>query len=322
MLKRRGLFWDELFLSGAYKSFSAELKDDAFSFAFRDVCDSLPEKDPMKAFFLDYRMGCFSFNNLRRFYFCGSEMDVFDMVADGDGNPMELLEVFSHITASGEDDIIPFTASLERFNSFVKYLKTHKREDVVEVFTIRKEVSLKRDNTTMKQGDSIIVAGKDGNEVVGTLEKLSPKTVYVKITNPLTCISGQTLQEGCLAVKIDDEWIATEAGEVAAKALLCELYSELMIMVNNPSCVGDFITKYQEKRDIIIENLKTLTVRELEVYLNLRNELDELLWKMRAEAFSEIKRVNMNESFLKAFSDKFLDGSFLINKEIPSAAAF
>lgn len=322
MRKKRGLFWDEFFDSVAYNSSPTELKDEALCFAFRDVCESLPDTDPMKAFFLDYRMGCFSFNEPGRFYYCNCEEDVFDMVADGDGNPMELLEVFSHITASGEDDIIPFTANLERFNSFVKYLKTHKREDVVEVFTIRKEVSLKRDNTTMKQGDSIIVAGKDGNEVVGTLEKLSPQTVYVRITDPLVCITGQTLQEGCLAEKNDNEWIATEAGEVVAKTLLLELYKELDYLVNNQPCVKDFIRNYQDARDSIIAKLKTLTVRELDHYLNLRNELDDLLWRMRAEAFPVIKRVNMNEHFLKAFSDKFLDMSFVINKEIPSAAAF
>lgn len=322
MLKRRGLYWDEFFLSGTYNRLSAELKDEALCYAFRDACDSLPDIDPMKAFFLDYRMGCFGFNNLRRFYFCGGEKDVFDMVVDGDENPMELLDVFSHITACGEDDIIPFTASLERFNRFVKYLKTHKREDVVEVYLKRIEVSSNSNSTTMKQGDSIIIAGQYGNEVVGTLEKLSPKTVYVKITNPLICISGQTLQDGCLAVKIDDEWIATEAGEVVAKTLLCELYRELMDIVDSSSEVGEFITRYQWKRDAILERLKTLTVRELEVYLNLRNELDELLWKMKLEAFPNIKRVNMNERFLKAYSDKYLDGVFVINTEISSAATF
>ena len=322
MLKRRGLYWDEFFLSGTYNRLSAELKDEALCYAFRDVCDSLPEKDPMKAFYLDSRMGCFSFNVPSRFYLCECEGDVFDMVAEGDGNPMELLETFSHVVAKGEDDIIPFTASLERFNRFVTYLKTHKKEDVVEVFTIREEVSSKNKGTTMKQGDSVIIARKDGNEVVGFLEKLSPQTIYVRITDPLVCITGQTLQEGCFAIKINNEWIATEAGEMVAETLLLELYNELDYLAHNLPRVKDFISKYQTTRDSIIAKLKTLTVRELDHYLNLRNELDDLLWRMRAEAFSEIKRVNMNEHFLKAFSDKFLYGSFLINKEIPSAAAF
>ena len=329
--KRRGLYWDDFFLSGAHHNLTEETRGDVFSYSIIDACENLQDSDPMKAFFLDHRLDCFDFymnspthwrnhteriseeDILCRFYFCHCEEDVFDMVVDGAGSPMALFETFAQVTAKDEGDIIPYTASLPRLNRFLNYLKTHGREDIVGFLTFNKKSIT---TTDMKEGDSIVVIGKDGKKVTGIIRVLTRFAVEIKVMEPLECSAHQSFHEHCLAVKVADDWLATETGEEVAKTLLCELYRELISLVDNPSGVGAFISNYQTTRDAMIARLKTLTTRQLDEYLQIRNDLDELLWKMRAEAFPEIKTIHMNECFLKAYSDKYLDGSFILNTEI------
>lgn len=153
--KRRGLQWEDFFLSGKHHKLSKTEWEDLTYQAFWDAYYSCVDSDPMKPFFMDFQMSCFYFIELNhcilghwrnhsgsittrdtvcRFFFCETETDVFDLVLDCAKDPHAIEEVFLEVTKKDPLDVIPFTASQERLNRFISYFKTNYRPDAYELF--------------------------------------------------------------------------------------------------------------------------------------------------------------------------------------------
>lgn len=153
--KRRGLQWEDFFLSGRHHTISNKEWEEVTYRAFWDAYFNCTDSDPMKPFIIDFQMSCFYYieldhlilkhwrnhsgsittrDTICRFYFCESETEFFDLVLDCLKDPHAIEEVFAEVTKKDPLDVIPFTASLERLDRFSSYLETNYRPDVNELF--------------------------------------------------------------------------------------------------------------------------------------------------------------------------------------------
>lgn len=162
----------------------------------------------------------------------------------------------------------------------------------------------------MKKNDIISVL-VEGKEVRGMITFLVPHGIVVKLLKPMALLIGRPLPKSrqvhnTWAIKGDDGYVATPEGEDIAKKLLVKLYCQLEMLINNRVAVEAFIANYIVKRDELLGILKSLTTRELKKFVEVKDELDYLLFEMQRRYFPEIKDIEMDELFLDKYSEIYL----------------
>lgn len=259
--KRRGLLWDEFFLTGKHHKVSNKEWEDVTYHMFWDAYYACADSDPMKPFFIDYQMSCFYYieldhlilshwrnhsgsittrDTICRFYFCETETDFFDLVLDCLKDPREIEEVFAEVTKKDPLDVIPFTASLERLNRFTSYYK---------------KIIIQNNPITMKRLDTFsnII---DGKEVKGRISFLHPKGISVSIDRPFKCTCGSSITkeqmlEHPLAMKKNGEYVTTSAGTRFLLKLHRVLYKEARYLVDHKEKVQEMIEAIISKQEPI-----------------------------------------------------------------------
>ena len=165
----------------------------------------------------------------------------------------------------------------------------------------------------LKQGDllSVIV---DGYPVNGRVEVLTRKAICVSLDSPFECFAERHSNEGALADKIDGAFVANEVGVKTARELLGALYEQSEYLAEHKKEMGVFINEYLSRKEHKQDILRSLTMKDLQKYKETKEELDSLLPNMREHYLPLITELELDETFLRNYSEKVLGHSFEIDR--------
>ena len=161
----------------------------------------------------------------------------------------------------------------------------------------------------LKQGDvlSVIV---DGFPVNGRVEVLTRKAICVSLDSPIECFAERHSDEGAFADKEEGTFVANAEGVKTAREMLGALYKQAEYLVEHIKDMGLFINEYLARKELLQENLRSLTMKELQQYKERKEELDLLLPTMREHYLPLITDLEFDEAFLKNYSEKVMGLSF------------
>lgn len=161
----------------------------------------------------------------------------------------------------------------------------------------------------LKQGDllSVIV---DGYPVNGRVEVLTRKAICVSLDSPIECFAERHSDEGAFANKEEGTFVANAEGVKTAREMLRALYEQAEYLVEHINDMGLFINEYLARKEYLLDNLRCLTMKELQKYKETKEELDQLLPTMREHYLPLITDLEFDESFLKYYSEKVMGLSF------------
>lgn len=161
----------------------------------------------------------------------------------------------------------------------------------------------------LKQGDvlSVIV---DGFPVNGRVEVLTRKAICVSLDSPIECFAERHSDEGAFADKEEGTFVANAEGVKTAREMLGALYEQAEYLVEHIKDMGLFINEYLARKEHLQENLRGLTMKELQQYKERKEELDLLLPTMREHYLPLITDLEFDEAFLKNYSEKVMGLSF------------
>ena len=161
----------------------------------------------------------------------------------------------------------------------------------------------------MKRLDSFEIT-IDGKSVCGTITCLSPKGMTITIDDPIECHAYRCSKDKKYASRIDGIITANAEGVSAARELLVKLHEQATYLVSHMIDMGLFINEYIARRDYKTDCLRVLTMKETDKYRELKEELENLLPDMRKHYFPLLADLEMDEPFLKRYSEQFLGLSF------------
>ena len=161
----------------------------------------------------------------------------------------------------------------------------------------------------LKQGDvlSVIV---DGFPVNGRVEVLTRKAICVSLDSPIECFAERHSDDGAFADKEEGTFVANAEGVKTAREMLGALYEQAEYLVEHIKDMGLFINEYLARKELLQENLRSLTMKELQQYKERKEELDLLLPTMREHYLPLITDLEFDEAFLKNYSEKVMGLSF------------
>ena len=161
----------------------------------------------------------------------------------------------------------------------------------------------------LKQGDvlSVIV---DGFPVNGRVEVLTRKAICVSLDSPIECFAERHSDESTFADKEEGTFVANAEGVKTARELMSALYEQAEYLVEHIKDMGLFINEYLARKEFLQDNLRSLTMKELQQYKERKEELDLLLPTMREHYLPLITDLEFDEAFLKNYSEKVMGLSF------------
>ena len=161
----------------------------------------------------------------------------------------------------------------------------------------------------LKAGSSISVM-KDGETIHGRVDVLTRMAVRVSITYPIGCSASRYADQARFAEKIEGVCIGNDEGVSVARELLVKLHEQAVYLMEHKKEMGLFICEYLAVKEYKTDRLRVLTMKEIEEYKQLKDELDNLLPTMREHFFPTITDLEMDEAFLKRYSENVLGALF------------
>lgn len=212
----------------------------------------------------------------------------------------------THLQREFFPDIHHIEMDLEFLDSFASEI-LKKDYDLVGLFypSFRKNPEA----LNLKQGD-VISVNVDGYPVSGRVEVLTRKVVCVSIDSPIECFAERHSDEEKYADKTDGTFVANAEGVKTAREMLRALYEQAEYLVEHINDMGLFINEYLARKEYLLDNLRCLTMKELQKYKETKEELDQLLPTMREHYLPLITDLEFDESFLKYYSEKVMGLSF------------
>ena len=191
---------------------------------------------------------------------------------------VEFLDMFSHLFLGDEYDVLG--AFFPAFQKDPKALK-------------------------LKAGSSLSVM-KDGEPIHGRVDVLTRMAVSVSVTCPIGCSASSYADHARFAEKIDGVCIGNDEGVSVARDLLVRLHEQAVYLMEHKREMGLFICEYLAVKEYKTDRLRVLTMKEIEEFKQLKEELDSLLPTMREHYFPTITDLEMDEAFLKRYSESVL----------------
>src|SRR5574344_1015560 len=143
----------------------------------------------------------------------------------------------------------------------------------------------------LKKGDFIgIVAEREYN---GEIVFLTPYHIYVQLKSPVGSIISQWIPETYrdkvrFAVKIENEYVATDTGVFTALDLLMRIGKEEDTLLDQPLYLQDMIDEYRKKEAELRISSKTINGKEER---QLIKERDEFLEDLKMKYFPDLNEI-------------------------------
>lgn len=155
----------------------------------------------------------------------------------------------------------------------------------------------------LKAGNDISVM-KNGESIQGRVDVLTRMAVRVSITYPIGCSASRYADQARFAERVDGVCIGNDEGVSVARELLVKLHEQAVYLMEHKREMGLFICEYFAFKEYKTDRLRVLTMKEIEEYKQLKDELDNLLPTMREHYFPTITDLEMDEAFLKRYTGR------------------
>lgn len=150
----------------------------------------------------------------------------------------------------------------------------------------------------LKKGNFIGIVAE--NEYNGEIVFLSPYQISVQLKSPVGSIISKWIPETYrdkvrFAVKIENEYVATETGVYTALDLLMRIGKEEDTLLNQPLYLQDMIDEYRKKEAEFRISSKTINGKEEH---QLIKERDEYLGNLKMKYFPDLNEIRFGEELI------------------------
>lgn len=151
----------------------------------------------------------------------------------------------------------------------------------------------------LKKGDLIgIVADSEYN---GAIVFLTPYHISVQIKSQIGSIISREIPERyrdkvCFAVKLEDEYMATENGVNMALDLLIQIGREEEILLNDPFLLKEILEQFRQRRNMLGITPKTIRNKDNHAIFS---ELEDFFMDIIEKHFPEIRHIEFTEDVIE-----------------------